>query len=379
MQQRYKFGVIVMTALPPTIGHMALIEFASHFMWTHNDGRMNAAPLFVIVNERSFEPCVSDWPHTSRASMIREELRKRYVGDHVIVVSDMCDEAPQNPSEHPQFWDWWRDRITGIIQKYRDNEDFLPLEDDGYLFASEQYGETLAQALGLHFVPYDMSRSIVPCRATTVRADVFEHWDKLLDSTKRLFHRCVTIFGAESCGKTTIANRLQRELVGHWGQPLVRSLPEWARPYLEATGAELTPKKMDDIVRGQYALMYSHRNAWRDVPFIVQDTDLLSTIGYYRIMGWEPPVEVEELFHRTSSRLYIVMPSTIPFVEDQLRYGGNKRQSTDQFWIDLLEEFEQNYHVVTSTDRELQYQEVKSVLLDHVAEQTRDLTNFVRT
>lgn len=377
MQQQYKFGVVVMTALPPTIGHMALIEFAAHFMWTHNDGRMNASPLFVIVNERSFEPSVVDWPFTDRAAVIREEVRKRYLDHHVIVVSDLCDDAPQNPSEHPDFWNWWKDRISAIVQRYRENPDGLDI-GDGYLFASEPYGEQLASVLGVRFIPYDMGRTIVPARATHVRQDVLENWEQLLESSKRLYHSRITIFGAESCGKTTIASRLQREFVGARGQPYVKMLPEWARPYLETVGHKLTATKMDDIVRGQYALMKSHIGCL-EYPFVVQDTDLLSTIGYFRIMGLEPPTEIEELFDRTRSQLYIVMPSSIPFVEDPLRYGGDKRESTDHFWINILEEYEQRYHVVTATDPDLQYREVKAVLLGHLAERTNALTSFVRT
>ena len=124
---------------------------------------------------------------------------------------------------------------------------------------------------------------------------------------------------------------------------------EWARTYLEAVGNELTQEKMEHIIQGQWALQETALNDPRSF-FLFQDTDLLSTLGYYRILGWEPPDHIYEKIDATKSDLYIVMNDGIPFEADPLRYGGNVRQSNTQFWIDILEEQQCNYYVVKSTD-----------------------------
>jgi len=150
----------------------------------------------------------------------------------------------------------------------------------------------------------------------------------------------VTIFGAESCGKTTASRYIAGELDAYL-------VPEWARGYLETVGPELTEHKMLNIARGQFAAQMVPKKA-ADKLFIVQDTDLLSTIGYYRILGWKVPMELLTMFAITKADLYVLMDSNIPFEADILRYGGDKRESTDQFWIDLLEEFDCNYVVMKS-------------------------------
>ncbi|MEI2699203.1 MAG: hypothetical protein V9E94_13020 [Microthrixaceae bacterium] len=52
----------------------------------------------------------------------------------------------------------------------------------------------------------------------------------------------------------------------------------------------------------------------------------------------------------TKSDLYILCPSDIPFEPDPLRYGGDQRESTDQYWIDLLDRFGLRYATLTSRD-----------------------------
>jgi hypothetical protein len=51
------------------------------------------------------------------------------------------------------------------------------------------------------------------------------------------------------------------------------------------------------------------------------------------------------------SDLYLIAPSNIPFEADPLRYGDGERESSDQFWIDLCEDYGLNYKVLTSSNR----------------------------
>ena len=79
----------------------------------------------------------------------------------------------------------------------------------------------------------------------------------------------ITIFGAESVGKTTLARQLAEALDGEWVQ-------EFARVYLEATGQDVTPDSMRAIWRGQAGLQrLPHKKPAR---YVIQDTDLFSTV-----------------------------------------------------------------------------------------------------
>jgi HTH-type transcriptional repressor of NAD biosynthesis genes len=158
-------------------------------------------------------------------------------------------------------------------------------------------------------------------------------------------------------------------------------VPEWAREYLETVGAEITDEKMRSIIHGQYALQKTARNDLFNKPWIFQDTDLFSTVGYYRLWGGgtdEDNNVVEYFAKKTKSDFYIVMNDQIPFEADPIRYGGDKRESKMQFWIDLLEEFGCKYYVVTNTDQRRQVREVERVLCTYFEDSTKPIREYKR-
>jgi nicotinamide riboside kinase len=153
--------------------------------------------------------------------------------------------------------------------------------------------------------------------------------------------KTITFFGAESVGKTTLSRQVARFLDSRWTL-------EYARPYLETVGEEITVDKMTDIWYGQQALQVKALSEESASPFIVQDTDLYSTVGYWEM--WKPesvPVGLRATARAYRSDLYnILAQDGVPFEADPLRYGGDKRESTDQYWIDLCEREGLNYVVV---------------------------------
>jgi nicotinamide riboside kinase len=118
---------------------------------------------------------------------------------------------------------------------------------------------------------------------------------------------------------------------------------------------------MDDIVYGQYAAQLAVAQL-PGKPFIFQDTDLLSTLGYYRIYGGKQNPQLASLISKTPSDLYIVMNSRIPFTADVLRYGGDRRESSDEFWIEILREHGRPFYYVRETEPYAQSAEIRTVL-----------------
>lgn len=342
-------GIVLMTALPPTKGHIQLIKFAAEYM------RTIGSSLHVIVSSRdSIEPMDGE----TRRRLIYEEIDQPWYRANIITYVHQDDDAPQNPpvdGDVEPFWEYW----CNVVKTFVPFDEYDPIVDmtKPILFASEQYGLEFAKRLGAEFVPFDINREVVDAKATRFREDPIENFTMLPFSVQKYYQKTVTIFGAESVGKTTLAKSLCDGEFGPW-----QFVPEWARTYLESVGPEITPEKMSTIARGQHALQKSAKQIV-DKTVIIQDTDLLSTIGYYRIFaaqkaGVDPdtigavePRWVKYLFEQTKSDLYIVPPSNIPFVPDWLRYGGDKRESTDQFWINLLEEYDCNYWALRSPNR----------------------------
>ena len=353
---RYDRAVVLMTALVPTVGHKNLITFAASL----------AGKVTVILSSRKHEPI---------PGIVREaefvELTKTY--KNVEVKHHTDDNAPQVPSSDndEDFWQYWKKVVTNHIHDAKVSERIA-------MVSSETYGLKMAQVTGFDFVPYDIGRIINPVKGTDVRLKLQNGlaWKKILPLTQNFLQTRVCIFGPESCGKTTMAKQLSQAMTGYY-------IPEWARSYCETVGVEITKKKMEVIVEGQIALEQHAFSDLYDKEWQFFDTDILSTYGYYKL--WDKnfsdkntrysinrihsPNMTYELtgqtkvqgknFHGVQKDIYIVMNDKIPFEADPMRYGGDKRESNMDFWIDILKDFNQTYHVVEST---YQYDQIKEVI-----------------
>lgn len=304
---------IVMTALPPTKGHARLIDFAEALV------KPLGGKAVVILCTQPSEP-FADERYRALSSAYR---------DRNVLINRVHEEMEQNP-DAPGFWEMWRDIMLRFGAGVGD-----------FVVASEHYGQRLANIVGAQFMPYDIKRELYWSKATTVRADYRGKFDMILPEFQPYLRKTITIFGAESTGKTTLTQHLSCALNGHY-------VFEYARPYLEEVGAELNAGKMYSIWHGQKALQ-TQAQGWVDKPFIFQDTDLFSTVGYWQMYENRFGPVLRGLISDAyvgMSDLYVITKSNIPFEEDPLRYGGGVRESTDQYWIDLCERYNLNYIVL---------------------------------
>lgn len=343
-------AIVLMTALVPTVGHKYLIDYAKNLLQYVGD------QVHVIVGTMDREP-VDSWNRV-------DAFRETYRNDRRVVIHRLHRDVPQEPSEHPDFWNVWRDIVR----------EFVDVKPDDYFVASELYGMDMANVLGCKFMPCNRYRETIDISGTKVRSDLMDSFEYILPEFQKHIRKTVTVFGAESCGKTTMTHALAKELNGHF-------IPEWAREYLETVGAEVTDERMRAIVHGQTALQKTARDDLFNKPFIFQDTDLFSTVGYYRLWGGGTDHDldlVEYNAKQLKSDLYIVMNDGIPFEPDPLRYGGDKRESGMQFWIDLLEEFKLPYFVVPNTSKHMQTNHACNAVIEMFEQSTQHIKEYKR-
>lgn len=309
-------AIVLMTALLPTTGHADLIKFAASLP----DSR-----VYVLISGRSFEPL----PSLYRWQDLHDHFRNF---PNVFIQHSVIDAAPQNPEDMPEgFWEWWNDEINRVFPEAGNRWE--------YVVASEPYGQQVADSLGARFLPYDISRQLNPARGTDVRQDPWSNWSEILPETRSRFMVKATMFGQESVGKTTLSQLVAENLEVSW-------IPEYARPYLETVGPEVTTSAMENIHAGQGALQRTFF-AKVENPALILDTDLFSTVGYYEIMDIsEVPQACISDAKRLASDVYYVLPDDIPFEADILRYGGDHRESNRYFWLELLQKFNQTYEIV---------------------------------
>jgi HTH-type transcriptional repressor of NAD biosynthesis genes len=328
-----------MTALPPTKGHVGLIEYAAHL----------GNPVTVLLMTQPGEP-LCDERHYA--------LSERFEHDGSVTIHNLHKTLPQDP-ETPGFRDLWRQIMS----------DFGCTGPNNLVVASEPYGMWLAEITGATFVPYDPYREILPCKATDIREDPVNNFSMIAREFQKFLRINVTVFGAESTGKTTLTKSLALNLNGHF-------FMEWARPYLEMVGPDITVESMGAIWRGQRALE-AHSDDFYDKPFAFFDTDLYSTIGYWEQPHWAAelgPVPQGLIEDAIPSDLYIITQANIPFEEDPLRYGGDHRESDDEYWIQVAETYGLNYVVLQSSVFHERLDEAQDALLPLVNEMRDKIT-----
>lgn len=334
----------LMTALPPTKGHFNLMNFAS---------RLGDERARVIVTTRPSEP----FPMERYQAVAAAASRTNGVEVHWL-----HEELPQDPST-PGFWEMW----DGIMARYG----FKP----GDIFtSSEPYGETLAKRMQGIFMPYDPQRELYYTKATKIREQMLKYFHDIMPEFQHVLRTRVTVFGAESTGKTTLSKEMSYTLGGHW-------LFEWARPYLTTVGNKITVDSMTAIWRGQLAIQ-QHVDEMHDKPFVIQDTDLFSTIGYWEqphwadVLGPVPQALIDDA-KANMSDLYVVTRANIPFEQDDLRYGVDRRESPDVFWLDVADRYELPYLVLDS-DNMVQRNSWACKYAKDVAEQKAKAIEFDR-
>ena len=360
-------GLILLTALPFTKGHEALIRFAYNHLKARAQSVNVNYELRVMVSVRRMEPF---WAQRTPAV---DAFCQSLDPDHVLCSRHLNDLIPQTPKDSPTFWEEWKTDIH--ISTNRDSFDFV--------YASELYGMPLARELNARYIPFDMTRATHGVSGTMCREDTLHNWDKLSDFMKPALQTRVTLFGQESVGKSTTTKHLSTKNIS----PSIHSqgissnnicfVPEWAREYLLVTGIEVTRPKMVEIAYGQYAAMMSARQS--NKALIFQDTDLLTTIGYWRLYLGEPaPDFLLNLFNATKSDYYIMLGDAVPLVPDPLRYGGGERETDMDYWTDLLREFDCEYGFVNERDYANRTAHARLVTEQFLQKKFKPLKDWVR-
>jgi HTH-type transcriptional repressor of NAD biosynthesis genes len=283
-------GFLLGKFMPLHAGHIALCRTAMALV----------DELSVMVCTRDSEPV----PGALRAAWMHAMVPGARLLHHY-------GEIPQEPEDHPDFWPIWRRMIRAIHP-----------EPITHVFGSELYITRLAEELGAQPVPVDPDRRAFPVSGEAVRADPAGQWRFLPPPVRPWYQKRVVVFGAESTGKSTMADRLAAAATDDDGGPVV---PEYGRAHERVrNGAEWNAPELIELARRHEA----HRAAiapWGG-PVLIEDTDPLLTAVWAQMLLGE---RVPELEARPMADLYLLLDADVPFVQDGIRYfadGGGRRR-----------------------------------------------------
>jgi NadR type nicotinamide-nucleotide adenylyltransferase len=184
-------------------------------------------------------------------------------------------------------------------------------------FSSESYGAELARRLGARHGVFDPARLRLPISATKIRQDPLAHWAHIPPPVRPYYVRRAALVGAESTGKTTLA----QALAAHFNTV---GVPEFARAYLLARGGVATAADMSVIAHGQAAS--EERLARQANRVLICDTNVLTTQLWYEHYYGAPPAALGQLAAEHPAHLYLLCAPDVPWVPDALRDSPGHRQ-----------------------------------------------------
>ena len=272
-------GFVLGKFMPPHAGHVYLCDF----------GRAYVEELTILV---------CSLPDDLIPGKLRFQWMKEMFPTARVV---HCEEiVPQEPADDPEnFWPIWRN----ILKRYHPE----PID---MVFASEPYGHRLAEEAGARFVPVDEARTAFPISGRAIRENPYDNWRFLPGPVRPYYMKRVTLFGAESTGKTTLAAQLAR----HFDTVVA---PEYGRFHTEAFGAEASsPEDMRQIVMGHLAGVAAA--SLRTNRVLIEDTDpVLTAVWSDTLAGSRDPWFDN---YRDYPDLYLFCDIDLPWVDDGTRY-----------------------------------------------------------
>ncbi len=298
-------GLLIGKFMPPHRGHQYVVEFARNYV----------DRLTVLVCSLKSEPIPGELRY--------KWMREIFPDVNVLLITD---ENPQEPSDHPDFWNIWRNTIQRALPG-----------SANFLFASEKYGKKLAEILGMKYIPVDIKRATFPVSGTAIRNNPIDNWEFIPEAVRPYYVKRVCIFGPESTGKSTMA----KDLAKHFQTTYVS---EFARGLLDLKDGKCDYDDIPLIARGQAASEDALARHANRVLFC--DTDLLTTHIWSKILFGKCPEWITNAADERQYDLYLLMDTDVPFVADSQRYLPNDRQLSLERCVEELEMRGRNYRII---------------------------------
>ncbi len=301
-------ALIIGKFMPFHQGHIELVD------WTLTWAR----EVIVLVGVLAKEPI---------GGPLRWEWVSRYYLNNPRVRVEYTDEAlPTAPVPDPEV-----SKVWGAYLKKR-------FPDATCISASEGYAPMVAGAMGISSKVFDIQREKVNISATKIRANPWKYWEYLPEVVRPYYRKKVALVGAESTGKTTLAEKLARHFSTLW-------VPELARAIIDKAGG-YSEKLLGNIVWSQEEAVRNAADKFRRWLFV--DSDFLTTCFYARKFSgpsFVPPIT--PLLKSTHDYdLYLFCEPDIPYKKDSQRSETDNRAEDSQTMLEMYQKTKTPlYHV----------------------------------
>lgn len=153
--------------------------------------------------------------------------------------------------------------------------------------------------------------------------------------------RKIVITGAESTGKSTLAEKLSDHFNASW-------IPEFARQYVENLNHKYTYADVEAIALHQIKI----ENELVNKPVVFFDTWLIITKVWFDFVYGKHPAWLHQAILNSNIDLFLLCDIDMPWVEDPLREnGGENRKILHQIYINELKTYNFEYQIVSGLDQ----------------------------
>jgi HTH-type transcriptional regulator, transcriptional repressor of NAD biosynthesis genes len=238
------------------------------------------------------------------------------------------------------------------------------------VFTSEDYGVPYAQAMGSKHIMVDRNRIKMPCSGTMIRANPLEFLDWVSPAIRSFYVLRICIVGAESTGKTTLAQKLAEHYKTTWVQ-------EYGREYCEEKWKNGTIT--EEWHTSEFLLIANEQCRREDIAarnsskVLICDTDALATSIWHERYLKTSSAEIQKIAHERQYSLYLLTGDEIPFVQDGLRDGEHIRHWMHNRFIEVLNETDRSWVLVHGSIQNRISDAIHSI--DRLLENTHKSTN----
>lgn len=204
------------------------------------------------------------------------------------------------------------------------------------VFSSEDYGPVYASIMGSRHLMIDRLRTTVPVSGTMIRNDPLNYLDQLEPCVRAWFVKRIVFIGAESTGKSTLAEKMARYYSTEWVQEYGRE--HWERKVAGLSLNETLPSWSSDEFVHIAEEQQRRENAAARIAnrILICDTNAFATgtwhERYYRFRD----ERVDLIGAKSKVDLYLITAPDVPFVQDGFRDGEKIRNWMDQRFMEQL-------------------------------------------
>ncbi len=329
--KKYKNALCLMKAFPLHMGHLHLINTAlEHSEIVH---------VVITYNKEQNIPGHVRFEALNSIYKNNENVRKYIVPD---------DGLPQHPDPNKSLDEFYNIWVPLVYKNVKELD---------VVFTSEDYGDEFAKYLGVEHFLVDKDRKKYPISGTKIRDNIFDNWDYLPEEIRPFFIKRISIMGPESCGKSTLTERLSNYFNTNF-------VLEYGRIVYESKNGELNINDFRTISEGRQDL-----EDWlikKSNKLIFCDTEDITTYIFSQLFFPNEYLKVKKYFDNIIEKkpkydIYILLKPDCDSIQDGTRKFLDDRWKHYQIIKDNLIERECNF-VEIGGDWENRFSQSKKVI-----------------